>query len=146
MNVRFFSSFAILLVSVVSAQAPIAEELLDGKSVYLRASGVERRWLDHVADEFRRQDRFALVARPGEADLVVTLAGGDTGDSVIVPIGGFFFDVAVNAFTLVVQEAIGGEVLWEDSRSIGWARRGTALDLVKDLHKAIGSAESRNDR
>ena len=63
-----------LTVITTSAQAPIPQALLEGRSVYLEAPGVEREWLDHAANEFCKRRRFVFVQSRDEADLIATLA------------------------------------------------------------------------
>lgn len=125
--------------SNLRTQAPVPTQLTQAETVYLVSRGIQRELLDEVAAEFRRQGRFSLAASQSAADLIVTLGSGNTGDAVLVPVpGGGALGFSIDAMSLFVQDAHTGAVLWDDSRQINFRARGAALDLVKDLHAAVG--------
>ena len=94
--------------TVGQAQAPLSTALLDARSVYVAGTGVERKWVDRMAEEIQKLDRFTLVGDRTEADLVVTLTTGHPGDTI----------TTLDSLRLVVQDAGTHETLWDDSREV----------------------------
>ena len=110
------------------AQAPLPAALMNGRSLYLEPQGgIERKWLNHAANEFISHDRFTLVGSSANADLVATLTF-DT-DS--------WWKFKADVFQLIIRDVQTDELVWEDARPVNFAKRGAVLDLVKDLHTAI---------
>ena len=112
-----------------SAQAPVSQVLVDSLNVYLEAPDMERRWLDHMANEFRRAERFGLTQSRETADLVATLSASQD--------DGWWILEDTDRVHLKVRHLQSGEFVWEDSRTVEWKKRGAVLDLVKDFHEAV---------
>ncbi len=127
------AGWVFLVVSAFSAlaQAPLPDALVHGRSVYLELQeGVERKWLNHAASEFIKQDRFELVGNSTAADLVATLTFSTDN----------WWKFKADVFQLIIRDVQSEELVWEDARPVEWAKRGAVLDLVKDLHLAINAA------
>ena len=129
--------------AALSAQLPIHAGLQDATTIYLQSGpGFERDDLGHAAGEFRRQQRFELVASQSEADLIVTLHSGRDGTGAIVPVPGFgLLAGRYKVFYLEIADRETGESVWSDNREVHWSSRGAAIDLVKDLLAAVKEAD-----
>jgi hypothetical protein len=131
-----------LLVAVLGAQVPLPDALKETRFAYLTSQGVERKWLDKVAKELRKDGRFTVVSNRDSADVVMTLTTGQSGDGYLGPAGNITVLIeADDPFRLVVQSASSDEVLWDDSRKVYWMKGGAVADIVKDLLKRLETAE-----
>lgn len=103
---------------------------------------MQRNLLERAAKEIAKEKIFTLIGDRSKANLLLTIMPGREGDTLVVPIAGVLVAASTDSYRLLVQDSVANEVLWDDSREASWMHSGAILDLVKELHRAIRTAES----
>lgn len=139
-TVKLSALLAVAAVATILAQAPVSTELIRARRVHLVSDGVERRWLDKLADEFRKAKRFTLVATQDEADAIVTLRKGK-GTAFAAPVVGVIVAGENDAFHLTITDPSGRTVWWDDAREAGLTIGSAITTLSKHLHEQLARAD-----
>lgn len=130
-----------LLASVALLQAPLPTALMEAQTVYLVNTSGERKWLDLLADELTKWERFEVIADRKAADLIVTLSFGPMGDGITAPMAGSYFTFEDEAFGITLQGRESDEVVWQDQEGDTFTKKGAVEKLVRKLRRRIEKEE-----
>lgn len=127
-----------LTAMLALSQAPIPEQLMTARTVYLANVGTQQKALDTLANELKKWGRFTLVAKRDAADVVVELGESGSGTTLAMPVvGGGVMAIDAGSFVIVVRDRASREVLWSDRDAVMWTNGSSLKALAKRLRERL---------
>ena len=119
--------------------APVPGRLMDAKSAFVVNDGVWFKLFDKFYAEFAKWNRFRLVQRREEADVMVVLSStpGELVGGVAVPSGGMLIGGSESKYYMRISDARDGTPLWADMTGEAGLVSNSGKRLVSNLRKRM---------